>query len=131
MLIHADNYCLCDFKAFLQAHEQRDAKCLMTLMSFSTNTPESCGIIEVDENNIVTGFYEKVARPPGNLANGAVYIISNKVIELMTEKKYDDFSIQVIPNLLGKILNYENRDIHIDIGTPATYNQAQNIKTHL
>jgi len=60
-----------------------------------------------------------------------VYIISNKVIELMTEKKYDDFSIQVIPNLLGKILNYENRDIHIDIGTPATYNQAQNIKTHL
>ena len=127
MLIHADNYCLTDFNIFLKLHAQRPPQCVMSMMSFYTDTPESCGIIEVDNNNIVTGFYEKMVNPPGNLANGAVYILSKEFIQLVVKAKYNDFSTQVIPNFIGRIFNYENKGVHIDIGNPIAYKRAQNI----
>ena len=71
MLIHADNYCMQDFSAFVSAHHNRPQGCLMTMMTFRTDKPSCCGIVDVDERGVVTGFYEKVSNPPGNLANGA------------------------------------------------------------
>ena len=35
----------------------------MTMMTFRTDDPSSCGIVEVDENGIVIGFHEKVKTP--------------------------------------------------------------------
>ena len=80
LIIHADNYCLADFRAFKQAHEKRPAPCLMTMMTFQTDDPQSCGIVEVDDIGVVTGFHEKVKNPPGNLANGAIYILSKSML---------------------------------------------------
>jgi mannose-1-phosphate guanylyltransferase len=125
LLVHADNYCTADFKEFIGVHQKRPKSCLMTLMSFRTNNPESCGILEVDENEIVHGFYEKITNPPGNLANGAVYILSPSVIDWIIKEQVSDFSCEVIPYFLGKIYNFENLKIHIDIGTPETYALAQ------
>ena len=73
MLIHTDNYCLADFSVFERAHNNRPLGCLMTMMTFRTDTPSSCGIVEVDENGVVIGFHEKVENPPSNRANAAVY----------------------------------------------------------
>src|SRR5260221_3640312 len=42
LLIHADNYCLADFHDFVRAHRQRPPHCLMTMMTFRTETPASC-----------------------------------------------------------------------------------------
>ena len=36
-----------------------------------------------------------------------------------------DFSTQVLPNYLGKIATWHNAEIHKDIGTLATLQQAQ------
>ena len=43
LLIHADNYCLADFTAFEIAHNNRPLGCLMTMMTFRTDDPSSCG----------------------------------------------------------------------------------------
>lgn len=126
-LIHADNYCLTDFNQFINAHNQRPINCVMTMMSFQTETPETCGILEIDKNGIVIGFHEKVKNPPGNLANGAVYILSSELIEWINLRNITDFSTQVIPFWLGKIANFENKNIHIDIGSVESYNRAQQI----
>jgi len=126
-LIHADNYCLTDFNQFINAHNQRPLNCVMTMMSFQTETPETCGILEIDKNGIVVGFHEKVKNPPGNLANGAVYILSSELIEWINLRNITDFSTQVIPFWLGKIANFENKNIHIDIGSVESYNRAQQI----
>lgn len=64
-MIHADNYCLADFRAFEQAHWQRPLGCIMTMMTFRTHDPSSCGIVELDERGVVVGFHEKVAEPQG------------------------------------------------------------------
>ena len=127
MLIHADNLCFCDFNNFINTHKNRDKKCDITMMLFKTQTPKSCGIVELDKNRIVQKFHEKVENPPSDLANGAVYICSNKIITFLEtlNKKDIDFSLDVIPSYLGRINTFLNDTYHRDIGTIDSYKQAQ------
>lgn len=129
MLIHADNYCLADFKAFINAHNERPAGCLMTMMTFKTVSPSECGIVELNKEGIVVGFHEKVEWPPSNLANGAVYIISPQMLNILMEDflQVSDFSTEVLPHFIGKIFTYETHEVFMDIGTPETYKIANNL----
>ena len=34
LLIHADNYCLADFRTFVRIHKQRPPECVMSMMTF-------------------------------------------------------------------------------------------------
>lgn len=126
LLIHADNYCLADFTAFQQAHRNRPQECVMTMMTFRTADPSSCGIVELDERGVVIGFHEKIVKPPGNLANGAVYILSTELLDrlgtdLQTVK---DFSTEVLNRFVGHIYSYETSEVFLDVGTPETYARA-------
>jgi len=126
LLIHADNYCLADFTAFHQAHLNRPADCIMTMMTFRTDSPSSCGIVELDERGVVMGFHEKITNPPGNLANGAIYILSAELLTLMGSDLFTvkDFSTEVLYRLVGQIYSFETSEIFIDIGTPENYQRA-------
>ena len=126
LLIHADNYCLADFSAFLQAHRSRPPECVMTMMTFRTDAPSSCGIVELDARGVVVGFHEKVAHPPGNLANGAVYILGAELLQRLGSdlREVTDFSTQVLNHLVGKIYSYETDATFRDIGTPENYAKA-------
>lgn len=126
LLIHADNYCLADLSAFVKAHRQRPPECLMTMMTFRTNAPTTCGIVELDERGIVMSFHEKVASPPGNLANGAVYILSAELLERMGKDlcAAKDFSTEVLHRFLGRIYTHETTKPFLDVGTPASYATA-------
>ena len=127
LLAHADNLCLCDFRAFRQAHERRQASSVITMMTFRTSTPEACGIVEIDEQGLVTSFYEKVDDPPGNIANGAVYIVEPTAVDFLASlnKHYIDFSTEVIPRFIGQIHTWANTGIHHDIGTPGGLEKAK------
>lgn len=126
LLMHADNYCLADFDAFVEAHNRRPSGCLMTMMTFSTSVPCLCGIVELDKKGVVIGFHEKVDNPPGNIANGAIYILSKELIGILktdfTNSK--DFSKEVIPAMIGKIFTYETKNFFIDIGTTDNLRKA-------
>ena len=126
LLVHADNYCLADFTAFIKAHHNRPKHCLMTMMTFRTDIPSSCGIVELDERHVVVGFHEKVKTPPGNLANGAVYILSTELLNRLSKDliNVEDFSTEVLNDLVGYIFSYETDEVFIDIGTPETYEKA-------
>ena len=126
ILIHADNYCLTDFEGFIQAHSKRPSCCLMTMMTFRSDNPQSCGIVELDGRGIVVGFHEKIEKPPSNLANGAVYLLSAELLKLLDTKlnSVTDFSTQVLQHLIGRIYTYESREFFIDIGTPEAYRRA-------
>jgi mannose-1-phosphate guanylyltransferase len=126
LLIHADNYCLADLVAFQQAHANRPQECVMTMMTFRTESPSACGIVELDNRGVVIAVHEKVAQPPGNLANGAIYILSNELLNaLRTELNYvTDFSTEVLSRLIGRIYTYETSAVFLDIGTPEAYAQA-------
>ena len=126
LLIHADNYCMADFMAFQRAHRSRPSECVMTMMTFRTGDPPSFGIVELDERGVVMGFHEKVAKPPGNLANGAVYILSAELLKKLGADLHTvtDFSTQVLNHFVGQIYSYETSELFLDVGTPERYEQA-------
>jgi mannose-1-phosphate guanylyltransferase len=128
LLIHADNYCLADFTNFQLAHHNRPPECLMTMMTFRTDNPLTCGIVNLDKSGVVTGFHEKVSKPPGNLANGAVYILSADLLNRLATDLHTvkDFSTEVLNKFLGRIYSYETSEVFMDVGTPETYEQANN-----
>lgn len=119
LVIHADNLSRFDVAAFIERHRARPAGTEMTMMTFRTDTPGSCGIVTMDSRGVVTEFHEKVANPPGNIANGAVYIFEPSVMEFIAglPGPFIDLSTQVLPHYLGKIHTFHNADYHRDIGT--------------
>lgn len=129
LLAHADNLCACDFQGFVRAHEQRPAGTLITMMTFTTDNPQSCGILELDGRGIVVGFHEKVPNPPGNLANGAVYLIEPEVIDDIAalQKPTINFSTEVVPRFMGRINTWQNTGVHLDIGTLLSFQVAQSL----
>ncbi|MCX6239057.1 MAG: nucleotidyltransferase family protein [Bacteroidia bacterium] len=128
LLIHADNYCLADFHTFMQAHFNRPPECVMTMMTFRTDDPTTCGIVELDKRGVVLGFHEKVKSPPGNLANGAVYILSTELLKMLENELHNvtDFSNHVLHQFVGRIFTYETSGVFLDIGTPESYAKANN-----
>jgi mannose-1-phosphate guanylyltransferase len=123
LLIHADNYCEASFTDFIRAHRARPEHCLMTMMTFSTDTPSTCGIVELDERSVVQTFHEKSPNPPGDRANGAIYILSDELLRRFAGEYscLTDFSTQVIPLLMGKIYAWHCEEVFIDIGSVEAY----------
>ena len=126
MLIHADNFAMDSFKNLLDFHKNRPSNCLMTMVAFKTNYPEDCGIIEIDKSNIVRNFEEKPSKITSNLANGAMYILSKELLNVLKNKKISDFSTEVIPSLIGKIFVYKTDQFFTDIGNIENYKEAIN-----
>ena len=129
LLVHADNFIQCDFDDFLQFHyARRPEHCPITMMTFTTQTPSTCGIVELDKDNVVIGFHEKVKHPPGNLANGAVYLLEPEVLKWICDRpQITDFSTQVLPQYIGRIATWHNQEVHIDIGSIHALKQAQSL----
>jgi mannose-1-phosphate guanylyltransferase len=127
LLIHADNWCQCDFSKFLDFHlYHRPQHTVMTMMTFRSESPSDCGILELDPNGVVTKLHEKVDDPPGNLANGAIYLLEPTVLDwLMQNPTVTDFSTEVLPQFFDQIATWENTGIHRDIGKISSLRLAQ------
>lgn len=124
-VVHADNLSFCDFKEFIKKHKISQHP--ITMMTFLTDNPTNCGIVELNNNRVVQNFFEKVSNPPSNLANGAVYIFESEIFQYLESlnKKIIDISTEVLPNFLGKIATFHNSIYHRDIGTIESYALAQ------
>lgn len=126
ILAHADNLTDFDVCGFVDAHRARPAGHAITMLGFRTDTPRSCGILELDGGGTVIAFHEKVDDPPGNLANGAVYIFEPEVVDAIAAKGRPvvDLSTEIIPRFVGRILCVETHGYHRDIGTPESLSRA-------
>lgn len=127
LVAHADNLTRFDVTAFLATHQYRPAGTEITMMTFETDSPRSCGIVEEDVRGVVTAFHEKVENPPGNHANAAVYIFEPGVMDFLSSlgRHVIDLSTEVIPHYMGRICTYHNCDYHRDIGTPESLRLAE------
>ena len=124
---HADNLTDASMATLLDAHFAAGPDILATLLAFRTQTPSTCGILELDGAGRVVGFHEKVANPPGNLASGAVYMFAPAVVDRIAARghRFVDLSTEIIPGLLGQMLAVEHKGFFMDIGTPRALEQAR------
>src|ERR1700674_2563435 len=124
---HADNLTRFDPLQFLAAHAARPPEAALTMMTFRTDAPSDCGIVERDQWGMVVGFHEKVPDPPGDIANAAVYVLEPEVFAMLESlgKRHIDFSTEVLPRFLGRIYTVHNAWYHRDIGTLAQLARAE------
>lgn len=129
LLIHADNIMEEGLDSFLKAHSERNEGCVMTMLTFDTETPTSCGIVELDDKQILQGFHEKVSNPPGNRANGALYAFGPTLLEHLNgmTRRPCDFSVDVIPELIGRVQTWHTVGRYMDIGTPKALSRARHL----
>jgi mannose-1-phosphate guanylyltransferase len=124
---HADNYSDINLNEFFQFHLQsKEMGIPISMAVFYPNDPTRCGVVLKDKNNIVTKFYEKVKKPPSNLANAALYFFEPEVFEwLRSNPEAKDISVDLIPAFLGRIRCFEHSGVHRDIGTVEDLMAAQ------
>ena len=125
-LLHADNYCNLDISGLIRAHKARPPSCLITMVVFKAKYPEECGIVEINAEDVVTGFFEKISQPPGNNANAAIYVLSKDFLKDISLKYRNakDFVSEILPMYLGRIYAYKVTGDVIDIGTQRNLNEV-------
>jgi len=127
LVAHADNLTQFDLKAFVARHMSRPEGAHITMMTFDTDTPETCGIVELDETGLVTALHEKVDNPPGNRANGAIYLFDQEALRFLRGlgKPVIDLSTEVLPHFVNRMNTFHNAGYFRDIGSPKMLQQAE------
>ena len=126
LLVHADNYTNLNLEKLVSAHRKRPSECLMTMLTFVSENPQSCGIVKTNKEKVVTEFFEKIENPPCQIANGAIFVFDKDLINFILENipKAFDFSRDVIPHLMNRIYTFHTDQQFIDIGTPKSLKKA-------
>ena len=129
LVLHGDNYFDDDLEAFLNAHKRTSEKIALSMGTFITANPESCGIVICDENRVVIQFHEKEKNSPSREANSAIYIMKPIIAETVRNlsDSENDISRDLIPKLLGQIYAFPFSGNFIDIGTPETLAAAKKL----
>lgn len=126
LLIHADNFTTDNLYDFMNNHYLRPKKCIITMLTFKTDNPSSCGIVKKDKEGKVIEFHEKSIVNNGNCANGATYAFDDEFVKFMKKLPYEisDFSNDVIPLLMGKIYSWHTSELYMDIGNESSLKKA-------
>lgn len=129
LLIHGDNLTNFNLKKLINAHHQRKKGCLLTMLTFNSDNPDQCGIVETDKDGILIRFHEKVKNPPSNIANAAIYAFNYDLIKYLINIKTNkiDFSNDIIPILKRRIQTFHTNDLLIDIGTKEALQKANEL----
>ncbi len=126
LLIHADNYTNEDLDVFLENHYLRPKDCSITMLTFDSEEPSLCGIVQKDKEGRIIDFHEKSENYYGNCANGALYAFDDDFTNNLKNLTYkiQDFSLDVIPKFLGHIFSWHTSNIYMDIGNESSLKKA-------
>ena len=126
LLIHADNIWDENIQNLVNCYKKRPSSTILTMLSFRSNSPETCGIIKINKKKILIDYEEKPNNPFSNLANGAVFVLSPEFqYEIKLEKlNGNDFCKDIIPKFIGRINVYETKNFFIDVGSIKSYLKA-------
>jgi len=127
-IFYADNLTNINLTKFLNYHRSHSS--FFTMGLFRTNIPEHCGIVELNENSLISYFKEKPKNPRTNLANAGVYISGPEIFDVLSTLENElptpiDFGHHILPKLVGKMHGYIIREFFLDIGTWDNYEKAQ------
>ena len=125
-VVHVDNYCEDCLDGMFNTFSNRPLSCDATMLVFNTNRPRECGIVEYDDNFVLTNFHEKVDAPPSSEASGAVYLFSASFLHELYSNAPTLYEISkdLIPMMIGRINCYFTKWYFQDIGRPETLFEA-------
>ncbi len=107
----------------LETHKKR--RQIATLGVCEVPDPRRCGIVTVDQEDIVREFVEKPVTPSSNLAFSGIMVGSPALLDFVPRQIPADIGFHVLPTLAGRMAAYRISSYLLDIGTPENYNAAQ------
>ena len=119
-MIYADNFSSIDLGRFWCAHLDGGAD--VTIALFRTSAPESCGIVELSNANIVVDFEEKPTKPKSSLANAGILAFKPGVLRSILNAEDRDLAHDVLPRCIGRAVGWRIDGFHYDIGTKRDLN---------
>ncbi len=98
---------------------------IATIVTNRVDNPRAAGILEVDENGIMTSFTEKPEHPYSNLANAGIYAFSPAVLDKIPVGSGPlDIGLDLLPRLIGRARVLPITGYYRDIGNPESYQKA-------
>ena len=130
LVYYGDVFTLADLGSMISLHRRRQV--LATMALYQVPDPWNRGIVELDDQQLITRFVEKPARERAfsDLANAGIYVLEPDVLKWIPAGQPWDFGHDVFPALLAaetRVAGYIIRDSLIDIGLPEKYEQADRL----
>lgn len=131
LILSGDHIYKMDYKVMLDYHKANNADVTIAAMPVPIEEASRFGIVITDEDNRITEFEEKPAKPRSNLASMGIYIFSWKVLKEALLKLKDqpecDFGKHIIPYCFSqnkRLFAYEYNGYWKDVGTLSSYWEA-------
>ena len=130
VIAYADNLTNLDLAKMFDFHRIfRSMGSVLTMGLIRAPDPGQCGIVTLDEDGRIVRFTEKPQAPESDLANGGVYIATERIFEFYRHVHADrgqvlDLGHHLLPLMTGRMYGYRIDDYLIDIGSPRAYRQA-------
>jgi len=112
-----------DLRRMLAFHGEKNLAA--TLGIYQVPDPTRCGVVTVDEHNVIQEFVEKPERPLSSWAFSGVMIAGQRLFESIPDHRPADIGFDVLPKMAGKMAGYRISEYLIDIGTLENYEIAQ------
>jgi mannose-1-phosphate guanylyltransferase len=122
-VFYADVLTRTDLASMLKMHMTK--RPAATLGVYRVPHPERCGIVQLGKDEMIREFVEKPTRPASDLAFSGLMIATPKLLAAIPPWEPCDIGFDLLPRLGGRMLAYRISDYLIDIGTPETYQHAQ------
>lgn len=124
-VFYADVLTTANLNQMLAFHDSRGQ--IATIGVYEVSDPSRCGIVQVDDNDVVRDFVEKPQTPVGNLAFSGLMLATPALLDEIPDTSPVDLGFHVLPQIVGRMAAYRIPDFLIDIGTLETYRAAQDI----
>lgn len=133
LVLSGDHIYKMNYAKMLRNHKKSGADVTIAALEVPWEDASRYGILNVDENDVVTKFDEKPKNPKSNLASMGIYIFSYNVLKQYLEedskinRKEHDFGMHILPTMLNtgkKICIYRFDGYWRDVGTVSSLWQA-------
>jgi len=124
-VIYADVLTTVNLGQMLAFHRSR--RQMATIGVYEVLDPSRCGIVQLDDSGIVRDFVEKPKLPAGTLAFSGLMLAAPSLLDFIPHMNPVDLGFHVLPRIVGRMAAYRIRDFLTDIGTPETYQAAQDL----
>lgn len=123
LVIYADNLTTFRLTELIRFHQQHQE--IASVALFRASNPSACGVVEIQDSGLITGFWEKPEHPVSDLCNAGLYVFRREVRPYLPDHVPADVGRELLPALVGRSLGMLIPDYFVDIGTLESYQRAQ------
>jgi NDP-sugar pyrophosphorylase family protein len=129
LVLNGDSFLELDFRELFRFHHAHHG--LATLAVHRVKDAARYGTVQLDAQNRIFRFSEKLGTPAPGTINGGVYIFNREVLRYIPEGPVS-LEKDILPSLLEHgVFALEQNGMFIDIGTPEDYARAQALYENL